>query len=751
MSLNKQDRLAELLQQIPAPVREYAAQLKARFLAANRSTRYAIAGGGVAVLVLLFTLGGGSVDTESTVTFQARRGDLEISVLEGGSLEALQSQEIRSRIKGREGVKILNIVEEGYQVTPADVESGLVLVELDKAQLIDQQLNQEIAVETAEATFIERRAQFEIQLNENMTELNAARQDMRFARLEFEKFLGGDIVNEIITELSIEERLAKAEAADLAAMSATPATPAGADTSLQQIAAEQTERPAFDPSDLESMPPRMRQRVEQMMAENGGEIPQEMLERMRRFAQGGFNGGQRPPGGFGNGRGPGGGFGNGQGPAGGFGNGRGPAGGFGNGQGPAGGFGAGQGRGQAIAAVPVERGTSDLQGVTELRLEPLAPETSKSLSMETDLLMDASYMTIRDTLDFTRYADIDKLEDGEAKQQLRNLLDELQVAQEEYLLAQDRIEGQRRLEARGFITPTELEAEELNLNKAGNKEAQKETALSLYIQYTFPKDAEQKLSDYENAVMAYQRQLKENIAEQAQEEARFSSAERKYNLERVKLADINEQLEFATIRAERPGLVVYGASDQNQMRFRGSSSQEAVQEGATVRERQAILTIPDMREMAVKTNIHESAVQRVAVGQRVRVSIDAFPDQQLTGLVTKVAVVADSANAFMNPDLKVYPTTVKIDGTHDWLRPGMSAEVEILVDRLDDVIYVPVQAVTYWDDQRVVYVADGGQAERREVEVGAFSETFIEISSGLREGEEVLLLPPQQSLTDLGA
>ena len=156
-----------------------------------------------------------------------------------------------------------------------------------------------------------------------------------------------------------------------------------------------------------------------------------------------------------------------------------------------------------------------------------------------------------------------------------------------------------------------------------------------------------------------------------------------------------------------------------------------------------------MREMAVSVNIHESAVQRVAVGQKVSVSIDAFPDQALSGIVIKVAVVADSANAFLNPDLKVYPTMIKIDGTHEWLRPGMSSEVEILVDRLDDVVYVPLQAVTYFDDKRVVYVANGGRSQRREIEVGAFSESFIVVTEGLREGENVLLLPPQQSLTDV--
>lgn len=705
MSLNKQDTLSKVTDKIPQPVVARAVEMKVKFLAAKKSTQYAISGAGALILLVLFSVGGGSgEDGSGTLTFPARRGDLNITVLEGGSLEALQSQEIRSRVKGREGVKILNIVEEGYRVTPEDVAAGKILVELDTAQLIDQQLNQEIAVETAEATYIERKAQYEIQLNQNMTDLNDARQDMRFAKLDFEKFLGGNVVNEIVSELEIEERLAKAEQADLDA--AAQASTAGIGGGPGRTAAAQPAAAAFD---IDSLPEQMQERVRQMMADNGGELPAEMLQRMQSFGQGG---GQRGPGGFGGGQ-------------------RG-------GQ-------RGQQGDRAVAetpSAPLETGAGVAEQKVTLVLEPLA---ANPLATQTNLLMDDSYMAIRDQLDFTQYADIENLEDGEAKQQLRSLQDDLQVSQEELLLAQDRIAGQRRLEARGFITPTELEAEELNLNKAFNKKEEKETSQKLYIQYSFPKEAEEKLSDYENAVMSYQRQVKENIAEQAQEAARFSSAERKFNLERVKLSDINEQIELATIRAVNPGLVVYGASDQNSQRFRGSS-QEAIQEGATVRERQPILTIPDMRAMAVKVNIHESAVQRVAVGQTVRVLIDAFPDEELTGVVSKVAVVADSANAFMNPDLKVYPTTITIDGEHEWLRPGMSSEIEILVQRLEDVIYVPVQAVTYFDDKRVVYVANGSRPERREIEVGRFSESFIEVVSGLREGEEVLLLPPQQRL-----
>ena len=688
--------VSQLWGKIPESVRAQAIEQKARFLAATKPTQYAIAASVVFLVGLLFSFDGNSNDTlAGSITFEARRGNLDITVLEGGSLEALQSQEIRSRVKGREGVKILSIVEEGYRVTPEDVTAGKILVELDTSQLIDEQLNQEIAVETAEASYIERKAEYEIQLNQNMTDLNDARQGMRFAKLDFEKFLGGNIVSQIVSQLEIEERLARAEKADFEAaqladsLAGEPAPNTVSDSATAEL-----------PFDLDSMPPQMQERIRQAMADNGGSLPEDMLQRMQNFGQGGAAGRRGRPGG----------------------------------DAP---------RPTAEAGAPVAREPQTLS----LRAAAPASISSRTLDAEPNLLMDDSYMAIRDKLDFTQYADINMLEDGEAKQQLRSLQDDLQVAQEELLLSQDRIAGQRRLESRGFITPTELEAEELNLNKANNKMEQEETSLKLYIQYTFPKDAEEKLSDYENAVMSYQRQVKENIAEKAQEAARYSSAERKFNLERVKLADVNEQIELATIIAQRPGLVVYGAADQNSMRFR-SNSQEAIQEGATVRERQSILTIPDMREMAVKVNIHESAVQRVAVGQLVKVSVDAFPDEQLTGVVIKVAVVADSANSFMNPDLKVYPTTIKIDGTHDWLRPGMSAEIDILVRSLEDVVYVPIQAVTYFDDERVVYVSNRGRTERREIEVGTFSDSYIEILSGLEAGEEVLLLPPQQSLRD---
>jgi multidrug efflux pump subunit AcrA (membrane-fusion protein) len=172
------------------------------------------------------------------------------------------------------------------------------------------------------------------------------------------------------------------------------------------------------------------------------------------------------------------------------------------------------------------------------------------------------------------------------------------------------------------------------------------------------------------------------------------------------------------------------------------NGEERIREGASVRERQSIITIPDMTKMSVRVKIHESYIKKVKKGQKAKITVDAFPDKILDGEVTQVGVLPDSQNMWMNPDMKVYLTTITINGTQDWLKPGMSAKVEILVSRLEDVLFVPVQAISAIDDKQYCYLPGGRKPERRLVEVGDFNDDFIEIKNGLKEGDVVLLRHP---------
>ena len=96
----------------------------------------------------------------------------------------------------------------------------------------------------------------------------------------------------------------------------------------------------------------------------------------------------------------------------------------------------------------------------------------------------------------------------------------------------------------------------------------------------------------------------------------------------------------------------------------------------------------------------------------------------------------------MNPDMKIYNTTVTIDGTHEWAKPGLSAKVEILVSAIPDCVYVPIQAVSTVGEKQVCYIPKRTGTETREVKIGDFNDDFIEIRTGVKEGELVCLRPP---------
>jgi len=373
---------------------------------------------------------------------------------------------------------------------------------------------------------------------------------------------------------------------------------------------------------------------------------------------------------------------------------------------------------------PIAEG-EDAQAVTR------DPETGR-IHMESASARDVE-------VDFSKYLNRDSLGDGEARQQLLKLDSDVDLAQEDVGLAESKLEGTRRLFKKDFVTKIELENDELALKrKAINKESA-ETDIDLYVKYEFPKQAEKLLSDYEESLRKLQRARKLAISKMAQAEAKLNSAEARYELQSRKREELKEQIVKCEIRATKPGLVVYGEGNRSYYR-----NNDRIEEGATIRERQVIITIPDTTQMTVDVKVHESYVKRVNKGQRARVRVDAFPDIILEGEVFKIGVLPDSQNRWMNPDLKVYSTTILIEGQHEWLKPGMSAEGEIIIETLTDVVMVPLQAISQEEGETVVYLADRGM-ERRVVETGSFNTSFIEIKSGLEGGETVALRAPSTS------
>ncbi len=163
-----------------------------------------------------------------------------------------------------------------------------------------------------------------------------------------------------------------------------------------------------------------------------------------------------------------------------------------------------------------------------------------------------------------------------------------------------------------------------------------------------------------------------------------------------------------------------------------------------MRDRQPILTIPDLSRMQVTTSVHESVVNRIKKGLPATIRLDAFSDIQFDATVDSVAVLADPGG-WMSSDTKVYKAVVKIDQEidveADLVKPGMTAVVEMHVDHLTDVLCVPVQAVVERGSRSWCYVNDNGAAKKCLIEHGRTNDKLVEICSGLEIGDQVILNP----------
>lgn len=327
---------------------------------------------------------------------------------------------------------------------------------------------------------------------------------------------------------------------------------------------------------------------------------------------------------------------------------------------------------------------------------------------------------------------------GQALQTQRKHDADIELAIEKFKRAADEVVWTARLAKKGFVSQNELEADQLALKSSLIDLQQALSARELFLRYAFPKQAEEYLSIYRERGKELDRIKARARAALSQAEAKRRSAEQTYNVQKTTLEKLRDQVDHCIIRATKPGLVVY-ATTGGHWRHRG----DPIEEGSTVRERQEIIKLPDIATLAVDIKVHESVVDKVEVGMPADIRIDAFPDMRLTGKVNKVAVLPDSSTRWLNPDLKQYLTDVRIDGMHRNLKPGMSAEVEILVSERKGVLHVPVQAVTTHRGKTVVYATTPQGEEEREVVLGESNEKFVEVVSGLREGEEVLLEAPQ--------
>ncbi|MDJ0522337.1 MAG: efflux RND transporter periplasmic adaptor subunit [Planctomycetota bacterium] len=331
--------------------------------------------------------------------------------------------------------------------------------------------------------------------------------------------------------------------------------------------------------------------------------------------------------------------------------------------------------------------------------------------------------------------------EGEALQRIRTLKSDIHLADEQHRRAEEKLRNSIKLEEKGYVSRQDLEADQLALEQREIERQRARTARDQFVQYDFRKEVAKLISGVVEAEDSRSRVEKKAKAAEAQKTSAVKAKERQLVVKRERLAELTEQYAALTIRATVPGLVVYASSGSRRRR----GSDDRIDIGASVRQGQTLIQIPDANSLGVITKVHESAIRNLRTGLEATVEVEALPGSRIPARVSKVNRMPDAASWWENPDLKVYHTELQLLGGHPTLKPGMSADVEILITTLDDVLSAPVQAVTGTADQPAVFVWKDGEVQRRDVVLGLASDYYVEIKSGVKAGDRLLLDPPREA------
>ncbi len=325
---------------------------------------------------------------------------------------------------------------------------------------------------------------------------------------------------------------------------------------------------------------------------------------------------------------------------------------------------------------------------------------------------------------------------GEWHNELQSAEETVALRTEDLTRAQIDFEWSEKLEAEGFVQKSELDADRLACKRAEIQLDQAKRGLDLLIRYGNRRKLAELRADVATRNRDVDKTRKQASARLTDFEAARESSLYQLERERIQLAEQRAQVVKSKIFAPEDGLMVYARE-----RSRWGSG-DSIEEGDEVRERQDIATIPRAGGMTVKASIHETKLKKIQVGQPCIVTVDAFPDRTFDGRVDFVAIMADSGSWRSNPNQRLYKADISLLNPTLDMRPGMSCSVEILVEDLKDVHYVPRQSVFLDGGETIAFVVDGPESKRVSVKVGLDNSKWVTVLEGLTENQIVALAPP---------
>ncbi|MHC5038158.1 MAG: efflux RND transporter periplasmic adaptor subunit [Planctomycetota bacterium] len=335
---------------------------------------------------------------------------------------------------------------------------------------------------------------------------------------------------------------------------------------------------------------------------------------------------------------------------------------------------------------------------------------------------------------------MEKYQEGELPLKEKENKIKLEEAETNLKRAKEKLEQMPELLKQGFVTPDRVEQKKIEVKKAEIAYESAKSELELFAKYTKPMELEKKSNAIAQARVALASAKKRIRVKSRQKETEVSTLEISLKKLQVNLEKLLEEKSKMEIKAPTDGLVIYGS------RHNWGGGDE-IKVGAKVWRHQTIITLPDLSRMQVDIRVHEMDIERIRKGMEVAVTVESAGSKSFTGKITKIAELANAGDWESDPEVKQFDVEVTIDDVDPGLKPGTTAKVEIVIEQLRGALYVPIRAVRGVGAKTFVYAERNGGLKRLEVELGLSNDKFVEIKSGVEEGDRILVLrPPEECL-----
>ncbi len=329
-----------------------------------------------------------------------------------------------------------------------------------------------------------------------------------------------------------------------------------------------------------------------------------------------------------------------------------------------------------------------------------------------------------------------KYKNGEGPLQLIQYKEELKKIQQRKNKYLSYLENLKLLKEKGFDHHGEIirAKQELELLQDNFKTAERK--VDSYQNYVYPSMIKKFEANLEQA-KAEQEQIKKGSVHQiAQAQSSLNEVQAQLENNKGDLKETKEKLIKTVIKAPSDGIVILYEAFRNGQRRKPRI-------GDTTLQNQPILYLPNISTMIVKTQVREIDLHKVTIGQNCKVALEAYPNKKLMGTIIFIGALASESNENAK-GAKYFQMTVKLTSPDSDLRPGMTARVNILVTQIEDAITLPVYTLFEDHDGKYCFRCQAEKGcQKIQVITGRENDDFIEILSGLSEGDWVQAVKPE--------